>query len=356
MNNVAKSIMILSFLSGLGLIVWSTISKYKTMARNLIITPKWYGKLNDMKVDVNGIKLPLAVDLTNNSDASLENVRIDSLSIVGGNGQSLARLNKACVVNIKPYETTTIPVDVWITLATIAKLLGSSLSAILNKSKSSFFDGVKSILDGAVVQVTVSAFGLSVNIDVPIGESASVTDGQKSVSGLGMICLQDRKIKPLSDYENLLPPKSCLNHRDAIIKDDVTPEETAVFMRNMAKRYKEDTAKLATFLKGSDNRNTVGNIWNFVTSYIKYVPDGDENEQVRRPLRTLYDQKGDCDCYTMLIASICENLGLNYIIRIAEYANKGYFQHVYPIVEGMVCDPVYNECYKEKQPSSYKDF
>ena len=83
-------------------------------------------------------------------------------------------------------------------------------------------------------------------------------------------------------------------------------------------------------------------------------------EQVRRPLRTLYDQKGDCDCYATLIGSMLYNLGIPFKFRIAEYANKGYYQHVYVIVPYsggyFTVDPVLDNFNQEKPTTNHKDF
>ena len=97
-----------------------------------------------------------------------------------------------------------------------------------------------------------------------------------------------------------------------------------------------------------------------VVQHIEYVPDSAVMEQVRRPLRTLYDQKGDCDCYATLIGSILTNLGIPFSLRIAKYNGRSYFQHVYVVVrEGdkeLVVDPVVDKCFYEKKPSEKKDF
>ena len=76
-------------------------------------------------------------------------------------------------------------------------------------------------------------------------------------------------------------------------------------------------------------------------------------EQVRRPLRTLYDQKGDCDCFATLIGSILENLGIKYKFRVAAY-QRGW-QHDYVIVPYengyYTVDPVLDQCFAEKKPT-----
>ena len=82
--------------------------------------------------------------------------------------------------------------------------------------------------------------------------------------------------------------------------------------------------------------------------------------EVRRPLRCLYDKKGDCDCYATLIGSILENLNIPYKFRIAAYNGNSHFQHVYVIVPNgsgyYTCDPVVDKFNYEKPTSKVKDF
>ena len=84
-------------------------------------------------------------------------------------------------------------------------------------------------------------------------------------------------------------------------------------------------------------------------------------EQVRRPLRTLYDQKGDCDCYATLIGAMLKNMGIDFRFRIAAYS-AGRYQHVYVVVPSndsptgyYVVDPVLDQCFAEKAPSKFFD-
>jgi hypothetical protein len=90
------------------------------------------------------------------------------------------------------------------------------------------------------------------------------------------------------------------------------------------------------------------------------VPDDRFIEQVRRPLRCLYDKKGDCDCYATLIGSMLENLNIPYKFRIAAYNGNENYQHVYVIVPNgtgyYTCDPVVDRFNYEKPPSKTKDF
>jgi len=81
--------------------------------------------------------------------------------------------------------------------------------------------------------------------------------------------------------------------------------------------------KLSRFLK---------NIFNFVMAYVKYETDSAFTEQLRNPLRTLKDQRGDCDCMSILIGSILYNKNISFCFRVAKYDANRDFSHVYVIV------------------------
>ncbi len=348
-------------IGGLALLVWSKIGRTKSMVSNLVFTPMWYGKIDDMKVDLNGVKCPLAIKFGNRSDESID-IRLNSFDLVNKKGTTVARSATGdYTVSIKPYAESTMPVDVWITTSSVASLLKSVITSITDGDPTAMKNQAMELIEDATVKASITINDvLTVDVSVPINSSETIddTNAAKGTDGLGLVSTEKRVIGSLYDYIDLIPSRSELRRADKIIsgEKDVTPEETAVFIRKVAKAYKSDTERLSWYLKRASVKDTVQCIWNFVAKYVKYVPDSNENEQVRRPLRTLYDQQGDCDCYTTLIASICENLGLNYKIRIAEYANRGYYQHVYPIVEGYVCDVVIDECFKEKTPTKKLDF
>ncbi len=348
-------------IGGLALLIWSKISRTKSMVSNLVFTPMWYGKIDDMKVDTRGVKCPLAIKFGNRSDESID-IRLNSFDLVNKSGKTVASSATGnYTVSIKPYAESTMPVDVWVTTSSVVSLLKSVIVSLTEKDASAMREQAKSLIEDATVKASVTINNvLTVDVSVPINGTETIddTNAANGTDGLGLVSTEKRIIGSLYDYIDLIPLRSELRRNDKIITGtkDVTPEETAVFIRKVAKAFKSDTERLSWSLKRATVKDTVQCIWNFVAKYIKYVPDSDLNEQVRRPLRTLYDQEGDCDCYTTLIASICENLGLTYKIRIAEYANRGYFQHVYPIIEGYVCDVVIDACFKEKTPTRKLDF
>lgn len=311
-----------------------------------------------MKVDLTkGVRCPLSLTIGNRSDESVT-LRLNYVDLVNAEGVTVASSAAGTYeVTIEPYKESTMLLDVWIPTTFFSTLVKSIFQSISQKDTTVLKETALKQVQDATVKASATVNGvLSVDINVKIASTQTVTE--ESVQGLGLTNTENRKIYPLEDYIYYIPSRANLFHSDKVLTGDrnVTPEETAQFIRKVAQAYKADTAVLAKQLKRATVEDTVQCIWDFVARYIKYVPDDKFCEQVRRPLRTLYDQRGDCDCYTTLIASICENLGLKYVVRIAEYENRGYYQHVYPIIEGYVCDVVYTGCFREKKPSKFLDF
>lgn len=336
--------------------IWGRVSNIKNLVTNLVVTPKWYGSLNDMKIDVNkGIKCPLAIDIENRTDTSLD-VKINSVDLYGDGKQIATSAAGNYAKTLRANSTVTIPIDVWISSSVVYSMLGTSILSLISGDTDNIKSKAQQLIKDATLKINLTAKGVMAEVTMKLGESKTLQEEKKGTSGLGLVNYSKREIRPLSDYIELIPEVEKLQYDDAILINDVSPEETADFIREVGQKYKGDTRGLAQVLRGKDTRETVENIWKFCVSHIRYTEDSKDNEQVRRPLRTLYEQKADCDCFSALIASICENLGIPYVIRIAEYDNKGYFQHVYVIADGYVCDPVVDQCFYEKPTTNHKDF
>ena len=187
-----------------------------------------------------------------------------------------------------------------------------------------------------------------------LGECVQLSDG------VGLIAYSKRKISPLSDYSAYIPARTALKYNDPVLIPDGSVEDTVRLMLQIVQETSGDTERLAKHLAKDNLKDTLESIWTFIYTHIAYVRDSVFQEQVRRPLRTLYDQKGDCDCYATLIGSMLYNLGIPFKFRIAEYANKGYYQHVYVIVPYsggyFTVDPVLDNFNQEKPTTNHKDF
>lgn len=349
-------------IAGLAMLVWAKTSSSVNAVKNLSITPMWYGGVNDMKVSLSGVKLPLAIDIENRSDQTIT-ARINAVDIY--QGESKIAYNKASLTEftLSPYSTERVKLDVVVSLSFIYNLCNLSATQILSGK------GFDQILEAFSDMKFRIDFTVNNTIQTPIlvdMEGGTVTlDGVNRLCGLsGCVGLVVKKgargTGNISKYQHLIPEQSMLSYSDPCVIRGVTPEQTARMIRRLAKKTAWQTAELAKALEGGDIETTTENIFNFVYKYIDYQKDSSIREELRLPLRSLYDQRGDCDCMALLIASIMENLKYNYKIRIAAYDSEGTYQHVYIVVDDRgierICDPVLEECFTQKEYTRKKDF
>lgn len=112
-------------------------------------------------------------------------------------------------------------------------------------------------------------------------------------------------------------------------------------------RSKPFTAQFAHYLKGRNDYETLGNIWNFVKTEIRYVRDRPGDEVVKSPGQLWKSREGDCKSFSIFIGSILNNLGYNYKYRVAIYSALTPQQgHIYPVAilpdgEEVVVDAVH---------------
>lgn len=339
------------------------ITKYtglNNLYKLLIITPKLSGGMKNIKIALSGITIPLDIDFANRTDQKIT-VQINAIDILyKKNIVSQSTPNSSEVVILPNSVSTLKNINLFIPVTSLISAMGSIIPSILAQGSlstkfaqliNSFVMDCTCTFDKAIVYSFRSGFGVSTQVNTQKGQT---------VGALGLTAAADRKIKPFSDYINYIPPKTDLKKNDLIVVPNGTVEDTLQLMHKVASLYKKDTEMLAKVLQGNSLRETVNNMFYFVYNYIQYVPDSSVREQVRTPLRTLWDRKGDCDCYAVLIASMCNNLNIPFKFRIAAYGGRPNYQHVYVVVPSasgdLICDPVVDKPFYEKQPSKYKDF
>lgn len=154
---------------------------------------------------------------------------------------------------------------------------------------------------------------------------------------------------------------SQLQSTDPIINPDADVVETVKQMIKIVEENYTSVQKIANALFDKKLNTFLKNIFNFVMTYVQYEKDSMFTEQLRLPLRTLKDQKGDCDCMSILIGSILYAKNIPFKFRITKYNGKSNFQHVYvivPTVNGSytIVDPVIGTFDKEKTFDEKKDF
>lgn len=145
---------------------------------------------------------------------------------------------------------------------------------------------------------------------------------------LGLTASSPRHIKPGHQYDKYFNTAELVRSDQVVLEG--TTFDTLDQMARIVQQTLGDTKAISNVLKGSDRYTTARNIWQFLYDHIDYVKDSTEFEELRRPLRTWADRKGDCDCYSIFISSVLTNLGIDHAYRMAGY--KSDFQHVYVVV------------------------
>lgn len=344
MNN--KTIIILGAVGTLAFILFRKIRGYADMAQQISFVPKVYDK---PKISLSKLTIPICIDITNPTAEKAKVTVLQGYAIIAG--REVAKVDvpeDGATVTIAPNTTS--------------RLKGLSIAIPINNLLTTILNNLNDLMSKdftKVISSTSLQFAVTVNGLATISGNMAF-DKQTALGSLGLTASSKRNIRPLSDYASLIPPRTELRHDDAVRMSSATPEQTVAFMHQVIRETTADTTRLAQSLQGSTLKSTLQNIWNFVYQHIQYVPDSAVMEQVRRPLRTLYDQKGDCDCYATLIGSILTNIGIPFSLRIAKYNGRSYFQHVYVVVKDggkeLVVDPVVDKCFYEKKPSEKKDF
>lgn len=96
------------------------------------------------------------------------------------------------------------------------------------------------------------------------------------------------------------------------------------------KRNKPYTSKFAEHLRGSDDYETLYNVWHWVKKNIRYKVDKPGFENVKSPAVTFKDGFADCKSMSILVSSLLKNLKIPHVFRFAAYG-KGDVTHVYVV-------------------------
>lgn len=114
-------------------------------------------------------------------------------------------------------------------------------------------------------------------------------------------------------------------------------------MKGMAKQF-----------KGSTEKQTCRNIFNFLMQNIRYKVDGD-NQKIKLPSAFLREKEGDCKSYSLFTASILANLKIPFSFTYASYNPMDKTpEHIYVTTKsGCIIDAVWGKFNSEKK-ATYK--
>lgn len=152
------------------------------------------------------------------------------------------------------------------------------------------------------------------------------------MKGIGYIPPGSRSVKPVPQWILHLVPKPEGKNETVKSGQEDTETDTMPLIRSKIRRTVYQTAKLAPYFKGTSLRETVKNDWKFINDHIQYVKDDPDAEQVRSPRRCIYDGRGDCDCFTVLLSSLLLNQGIPHSLRIIKQGGADHWSHIYIVI------------------------
>lgn len=188
-------------------------------------------------------------------------------------------------------------------------------------------------------------------------------DNELKIENIGYVANNNpfRAVLDGNEFRGLIPAPELT---ESIVRRNATVDETVSEMKRLIKKCAWQTSELSERLKGQNIYDTCQNIWNFLFEHIKYMEDDAGKEQLRTPALSweLRRKRGiDCDDFSIFCSTILLNLNIPHFLRIARYAGKDYFQHVYVVVPQtqkhyIVIDAVLDKYDTEKEPIETKDF
>lgn len=139
-----------------------------------------------------------------------------------------------------------------------------------------------------------------------------------------------RPIKSGVEYDRLFPNSKCVDTKLATGNTSIAIKK----MKEWAKKYKGHTDLLAPVLEGSNLKETVDNIQDFLYWHIQYAIDG-EKQNLKSPACAWATRKEGTDCksYSIFASTILLNLGIkHYFRRIVQAQVPEAYTHVYVVV------------------------
>ena len=156
---------------------------------------------------------------------------------------------------------------------------------------------------------------------------------QKNIglAGLGLTASHKRVILDGKAFDKYFPKPIAT---DPILNENGSVYDTVSYCGKIVNTTLDHTKRISALLKRNSLDETCRAIFNFFYKHYQYKMDKDGVEQVRNPARAWHDRvKGiDCDCFSISIGSILQNLNIPFYFRIVKLNKKSYFQHIYVIV------------------------
>ena len=111
--------------------------------------------------------------------------------------------------------------------------------------------------------------------------------------------------------------------------------QTLALMRRLVTQYRTDgdvrraAASIMFLTPDRDPRHRAVALFDWVRTFVRYVPDVLDVETLQTPPQTLRSLVGDCDDSATLMATMFESVGYPTRFVLASYLQPDAFEHVY---------------------------
>jgi hypothetical protein len=137
------------------------------------------------------------------------------------------------------------------------------------------------------------------------------------------------------------------------IYSDSTNQDLMHRVNSFIQESIDQTVIISQHFKGGDE---IRKVFDFLLNEITYQADGEEQE-ILKPNALISRAKGDCKSFTLFAIGVLSNLGHKCKIRFVGYTpGSNLLNHVYPIVDGVICDAVWKVYNSEKPFINKQDF
>jgi hypothetical protein len=167
MGKTVKIIIGTGVLATIGILVWSKVNSLKDFMKNLIISVGFNGNINNIKLTLSTLTLPLKIDFANRSDQSIT-LGLNALDLIYTNKIVAQNSPSANEVTIKPYTVSTLPITVNMSTLNLIAVGGDIVRNAIND-----FAGGKITFDKVITQLNGIISKLSIQLNVVINRSIS---------------------------------------------------------------------------------------------------------------------------------------------------------------------------------------
>lgn len=250
--------------------------------------------------------LGVAVDVRATGHITLSNIRLNLYV----NGQKLGRL-------ILPYAQDIVKGE-----RTIIFKLYVSPSEVAND--------VISVLTSSEVRLSIEGSMMFNFLPIAFPNIVVITDKLQNIFDEYFVSKYNSLITGINTVNIGLQDKT--ENKNVFLKRGYSKDIIDAICKCLKQNYTQ-TKGLADYLYTRCNQDKIcylNAIVQYCLEYFRYVVDPSGEQWIKTPSRFFSDRTGDCKAYSIFIASLLQNAGIDCKLRFVDYNNNDY-QHVYAV-------------------------